>query len=277
MITANVDSSLRVVAAIIWFLVFSALTPLVSAADATPGKPPYNVAYFDAGLGGFIPSSSSASVPTQDCTKLGFLVPGKRCAEAFNGTPTANFGGGVRPIRYLQAGFTTSLLLADFAGFGTKSAQYQCTSGCTGTVTRDITAHSFLFTTDARAVIPLFRDRMTISAGGGMAWMTVDQQADKVGNEQLQGCINCQSRSGHGPTEVVEVMFLPTREKGSFEMGFGFHYRMVQITTSGISARGGLTAADPYGAYIPFSAGVTYKDHFSSFGGTFTFRFGRRR
>lgn len=264
-----------IVAAMISFLILSALASPVSAADATEAKAPYNVVYFDAGLGGFIPSSSSASVPTQDCTKLGNLVPGRRCAEALTGTPTANFGGGVRPIRYLQAGFTASLLLADFARFGTESAQYQCTSGCTGTATRHITAHSFLFTTDARAVIPLFRERMTISAGGGMAWLMVDQQPDTAGNEQLQGCIDCQSRRGHGPTEVVEVMFLPSRDKGSFEMGFGFHYRMVQISSPGISAYGGLTAAAPYGAFIPFSAGVTYKDHFSSFGGTFTFRFGR--
>jgi hypothetical protein len=242
------------------------LSPALYAEDGGSGKPPYNVFYGDFGFGHFGASSSSTTVPTQDCSKVGNLVVSKTCAEGLSGTPTIDFGGGIRPKRYFQGGFTLNIL-GDVGRWGTGTDQYQCVSGCTGTYTRKITTRSLLVTTDARFVLPLLHDRLLVSAGGGLGWLDITQKPQSVGNEQFQGCSVCQSRQGHGPTEVIEVVYLPDKL-----FGFGVHYRSVQITSPGFSSVAGFMAADPFGLLVSTPQSVTYKDRFSVIGGSITFR-----
>ena len=208
-------------------------TPALRAADEAPTKAPYSVVYGDFGFGGFSPHATSATA-----------------SAGFKTVPSIDFGLGVRPIRYLQAGMSLSIL-GNFSGAATQSAPFQCTSGCSGTETRNIVPRSLLFTSDARFVLPLFRDRLLVSAGGGIAWLQVSEAPQAVGNEQLQGCYTCQGRRGHGPTEVVELSYLPNQH-----VGFGLHVRNVQ-TGSGA-----------------FSSGANGDLRFLSIGGGVSLRFG---
>jgi hypothetical protein len=108
-----------------------------------------------------------------------------------------------------------------------------------------------LFTSDVRFVVPLFRDRLLASAGGGIAWLQVSEAPQAVGNEQLQWCYSCQGQRGHGPTEIVELLYLPNEH-----VGFGFHVRNVQ-TSSGA-----------------FSPGANGRPSFLLIGGSVSLRFG---
>jgi len=223
-----------------------------------PEKATYNVVSIDAGFSAFKALSSSGSVPTRDCSMAGGN-PSQPCAEKFSTQPSIDLALGIRPIRYLQGSFGFSFL-GNFAGFGSTAEQYQCVSGCTGAFNRTIATHPVLMTIDARGVLPLFHERVAISGGAGLGWLQISQSPEKVGNEELQGCDVCQTRRTHGPTEVVEITYLP-----SPFLGVGFHFRELQVSSFGLTPITGSPAA-----------GVRYKDHFASFGGSLTFRFGTR-
>ena len=225
------------------------------------GKAPFKVLIVDFGAGGFSPAASSASVPTQDCFNGSTINPSKACAQHFTSTHGIDFGLGVRPFRYIQAGLQMGFP-GDFAGWGRQSGTYQCVSGCTGVVTRTITSHYLLLMSDARLVLPLFRERLLISGGGGVGWLQMNQYINTGGNEQVQGGCggDCQSRSGHGPTEVAEIAYFPKSY-----LGFSFKFRNLQISSPGLAPEAGVGAG---------GRSVAYRDRFTSIGGGITFRLG---
>jgi len=246
--------------AMVLTLAFSTFSPALRAQEDTSGKAPYSMMYFDFGGDAFSPRGSAASAPTQPCPNGLQTNFSKGCAENLSTVGGGGFGFGVRPIRYLAADYGIQFL-GNFNNSGTSTAPYQCISGCSGTVTETIKTVSILFTTDARAVLPLFRERLLLSAGGGMAWLNVHQAA-QTGNAQVQGgCIYCQPPTGgHGPTEIAEIMYLPNRH-----FGIGFHVRNVQVKSPGLDF-----------SSVNSLPGITYKDRFWVIGGQVSMRFGTR-
>lgn len=92
--------------------------------------------------------------------------------------------------------------------------------------------------------------------------MKVHQEA-QTGSAQVQGgCVYCVAPHGaHGPTEVAEIMYFPSRH-----FGIGLQVRNVQISTpSGLSYAAG-----------PLYGPITYKDRFLLIGGTISLRVGSR-
>jgi hypothetical protein len=257
--SVNKPLALILVPAMICLPIFSGLIPALRASDEPQSAAPFGAVYADYGFGGLSPQSTSANAPTQPCTN-GVSTGSKSCSEQFSGEPAIDLGLGVRPIRHLEGGMTLSVR-GDFSEAATQTATFQCVSGCTGTETRNIVPHSILFTTDGRLVLPLFRERLLVTAGGGIAWLQVSEAPQAVGNEQLQGCDTCQGHRGHGPTEVVELLYMPFKH-----IGIGFHVRNVQVSSNGLTPDSG---PRPGGS-------ITYKDRFLSIGGAVSFRFGMR-
>ncbi len=168
-----------------------------------------------------------------------------------------SFALGVRPIRYLQTGLSGSFL-GNFNGNPASTAPFICTSGCTGTYTAAIKTHGRLLAIDGRAVLPLLRERLQISAGGGMAWLGISESADTGNISVPQTCPPvCGDANGHGPTEVVEIKYFP----GGGHVGFGFHVRSMQIKSSGLN-------------FNSAGLGGTYNDNFLLIGGQVSVRFG---
>jgi hypothetical protein len=115
-----------------------------------------------------------------------------------------------------------------------------------------------LIRTGARAVLPLWQDRLLISAGAGWGWLrTLERAQPSSSNQQLIGCsggpASCLSASGSGPTEIVEVMYLPNAH-----LGIGLQFRNVQVSSSGLDANG---------LYSHVDFDTTYKDRFFLIGG----------
>ena len=249
-------------------LTLCSFTPLLNAQDGALAKGPYKILYFDVSGDALMPRSSSASTPTQFCN--GFLtaqqvdahVPG--CAEQFSNAGGGGFAMGVRPIRYLQIDAVELSILTSFNGFGNRTSTFQCVSGCagiTGPQTFNIGTSNGLVTTGARAVLPLFRDHLLVSAGGGFGRLRSLEHANSNGGSAA--CDSCQFAAGHGPTEVVEVMYFPNQH-----LGFGVHARNVQINSSGLTTDGIFS-----NAYL----GTTYKDQFFMIGGSISIRVGKTR
>jgi hypothetical protein len=116
-------------------------------------------------------------------------------------------------------------------------------------------------TTGARAVLPLFRERLLISAGGGFGWRLTTEEVETEGNLTAQ-CTSYRHVGGHGPTEIAEIMYLPNQH-----IGIGFHVRNFQISS------GGLT---PGAYYSNRFYGTTYKDSFLLIGAEVSLRWATR-
>lgn len=219
-------------------------------------KAPFNMLIEEAGGGVFSPRNSSASAPTQNCAG-GFPTTTLHydCAEQFTRVEAFHFAGGVRPIRYFEAkvGFD---FLGDFNGYKSITAPYQCVSGCTGVVNENIVTSSILTTTDFEGVLPLFREHLLISGGGGIGWLQVRSHPQT--NAQVEGtCIYCPPpQGGHGPTEIAELTYFPSRY-----IGIGLQIRNVQVSSPGLTAVAG-----------PVFGPITYKDRFFLIGGNVSLR-----
>jgi hypothetical protein len=225
-------------------------------------KAPYGVVLFEAGGGLFSPQSSSANAPTQNCPG-GVITTNLHydCAEQFSRTGSGGFEMGGRPIRYLEASVRTDIL-GNFNGYQSSTAPYQCVSGCTGVVNESIVTSAALITLNVQGVLPLFREHLLISAGGGVGWLEVRSNA-QTGNAQVSGgCPSCPPpQGGHGPTEVAEILYFPNRH-----IGFGLQFRNAQISSPGLSSVAG-----------PIFGPITYKDRFYLIGGEITVRIGRHQ
>lgn len=212
---------------------------------------------FDGGV--FSPRNASASAPTQNCVN-GLPSNGLQydCAEQFSRVGTGGFSGGVRPLRYFEAAVRFDFL-GNFNGYKTTTAPFQCVSGCTGVLNENIVTSSFMTTLDFQGVLPLFRDHLLISAGGGVDWLMVRSRVQTNANTQIQGtCFSCPPpQGGHGPTEVAEVMYLPLRY-----LGVGVQVRNAQVSSGGLTEAAG-----------PLFGPITYKDRFFLIAGEATLRF----
>jgi hypothetical protein len=124
--------------------------------ESSPGKASREWAYFDVG---------------------GDVISPRSHQEYLTRARGGSFALGFRPIRYLQTGLWGSFL-GNFNGTPDGTASFTCTSGCTGTYSATVKSHGHLLAIDGRAVLPLFRERLQISAGGGMAWLGISQSAD---------------------------------------------------------------------------------------------------
>jgi hypothetical protein len=203
---------------------------------SSPGKASREWAYFDVG---------------------GDVISPRSHQEYLTRAGGGSFALGFRPLRYLQTGLWGSFL-GNFNGTPDSSATYTCTSGCSGTYTAAIKSHGNLLAIDSRVVLPLFRERLQISAGGGLAWLGISQSAN-TGNVNVPATCPpiCGDARGHGPTEVIEIKYFP----GGGRVGFGFHVRGMQVHSPGLN-------------FDAAAAGGTYHDSFLLIGGQVSVRFG---
>jgi len=227
------------------------------------GKAPYNAFYIDLEGDEFIHHSSPASSATQLCN--GGINPftATGCTEQFSTADGGGFGMGFRPIRYLQIDPLHLVILSNFNGFGNRTSTFVCVSNCTGTnqtTTFSIGTSHGLVTIGARFVLPLMKERLLLSAGAGFAYLRAFEQASTTAQAS---CYSCLSTSGHGPTEIGEIMFFPSRH-----VGIGFHVRNVQISSSGLTADG---------IFSNSFFGTKYTDQFFLIGGSISFRGAERR
>jgi len=209
----------------------------------------YNPAALNVWGNGFIPGSSSTSASAQ-CPS----ASAPSCAENFSNAVGAGVGFQYRALRNLEGGVDFDLL-GNFGGFGTQAA-------ASGAVTQKTNVLGTMITTSARAVLPLFDERLLISGGAGLALLFAD--INPSGNEQFSGCYSCRSRRGHGPIEMAEVIYFPDQGR---HFGIGFRVAPVQITTTG-----GFSAATA-GA----NPNQIFKDHFLLIGGGVSLRFGGKK
>lgn len=251
-------------------LVFAAPALLAQNAppDKTRSKSPgifekatYSYLFAEFGGGIFSPQHSTANAPTQNC--LGGTITTNlhyNCAEQFSQVASGAFGLGVRPIRYLEAGVRADIL-GNFGSYPSGSQPFQCVSGCTGTGNAGISTVSGLVSVDGKGVLPLFGERLLISAGGGVAWLAVHQEAQS-GGTPVQGCYYCaEPQRAHGLTEVADILYFPDRH-----FGIGLQFRNVQISTpTGLSYAAG-----------PLYGPITYKDRFFLISGEISLRWGKR-
>ena len=229
-------------------------------------KAPYSVMYWDFGGDVFSPHTTAPLPPLNTALgAFGPTVPRQQQLIDQKAASLTSAGGfraamGVRPIRYLQIDAVEADILGNYNGFGNRTSTFQCIAGCSGTTSQTIGSVSGLITTGARGVLPLFRERLLISAGAGFGWLRTNEHVYTQSNVTAQ-CSSCRSVGGHGPTEVVGVMYMLERR-----FGIGFHMRNVQITSFGLNAN------DP--AIYP--AGTRFKDRFWLIGGDLSIRFARR-
>jgi hypothetical protein len=154
-----------------------------------------------------------------------------------------------RPLRNLQI----DAVQADFIAAHT-DRQTQIVFDDGTVATRAIEGHPSLIAFGGRFVLPLFREKVLLSAGGGWSGVQVSEAIQTNPNEQGT-CISCEFHRGWGPTEIAEVMFFPGDQRN---VGFGFHVRGVQAITNGLSVSGST---------------VSGKDHFLLIGGSVSIRF----
>ena len=169
---------------------------------------------------------------------------------------TGGVAAGFRPLRFIQVdAFGLSVLGTGMASNG-RSVSVTYSDG--PTLRRQIDDNSVLFTTGARLVLPVWRERLLFSAGGGWAGLFVNEYLDSggAGSGSYNECYSCRSRRGWGPTAIAEVLVFPHADR---QVGIGFHVRTVQIYSNGLSFR---KAPSP---------GVN--DRFVVIGGTMSFRF----
>lgn len=225
------------------------------------GKVPHNAFYVDLEGDTFVHHSSSATPPTQYCN--GFITGATTgCSEQFSNTKSGGFAMGVRPIRYLQIDAINLDILGGFNGLGNRTSTFQCTSGCSGTTTLSIGTTNVLVTTGGRVVLPLFKERLLLSVGGGFAALSSVEHANTTSNTKAT-CLSCQSVKGQGPTEIAEIMYFPDRH-----VGIGFHVRNVKVSSSGLT---------PEGIFSNAFFGTRYTDQFRVIGGVISFRGWARR
>ena len=200
-----------------------------------PGKP-----FFDVSSDSFAPKGSS----------LGPLTVTEAVGVAI----------GFRPLKYIQVdAFGFDIIPPGKASDG-RQTHVQFSDG--PRLTRQIEDSSFLITTGVRFLLPVWRERLLFSAGGGWAGLFTSEQInspDSYGyDEPSPPCYSCRSRHGWGPTTVAEIMVFPSSTR---RLGFGFHARTVQIHSDGISFR------------KPTSHGAN--DRFMIIGGTVSIHFGQ--
>ncbi len=232
-----------------------------------PQGNPYGLIFLDFGGDVFTPGHSAPSKPSVPCPSHVITQFRQGCTEELSAVRNFRFGIGVRPIRHLQIDAFDANILGNFNGFGNKQQTFQCVSGCTGSTILTVGSVHALFTTGARAVLPLWQERILISGGAGWGWLRTFERAEPTStNQKLIGCsggpVSCLSASGNGPTEIVAVMYMP-----SPHIGIGVHYRNVQIRSSGLDANG---------LYSNANFGTTFKDRFSLIGAEISVRFGER-
>lgn len=143
-----------------------------------------------------------------------------------DGAPSFGLGGGYRPSRFFQldAG-------CDFFGGAlgiNRSINVRNTqTGATGV--RDVKDSEALITTGGRLILPLFKDRILISAGGGMAYLTYFEHGVSEGYEVIK-CTSCRSRGGWGPYQQGQVLFVVDHGR---HVGLGATFKVAEVSTGG--------------------------------------------
>ncbi len=241
--------------AVVLLLSCTILAPTLRCQSAAE-KAPFNPAAFDIWASTFVPGSSAVS-PSSQCPSSS----AQSCAEGFSTVGGGGLGFQYRPLRYLETGVDFHIL-GDSGAFGPQIAGSQCVVyGCSGNVIQNVSVLESMIVTSARAVLPLFREHLLISGGGGLALLFAN--LNPVGNEQFSGCYACRSRSGHGPMEMGEVVYFPDQRR---RLGIGFRVAPVQVRTSSLSAA--TAGANP---------DQIFKDHFVLISVGASLRFGGRK
>jgi hypothetical protein len=200
-----------------------------------PGKP-----FFDVSFDSFAPKGAS----------LGPLAVTEAVGVAL----------GFRPLKYIQVDAVGFNVIPPGMASDGRQTYVQFSDG--PRLTRQIEDSSFLITTGVRFALPVWRERLLFSAGGGWAGLFTSEQITSPDSysydEPLPQCYSCRSRHGWGPTTVAEIMVFPSSTR---RLGFGFHVRTAQIHSDGISFR------------KPTSQGAN--DRFMMIGGAVSIRFGQ--
>lgn len=166
-------------------------------------------------------------------------------------TFSAGFAGGVnfgwRFNRYLQADFGVD--------FARGAANVNRTINTTGGL-RTVGDDELFVPIGARVVLPLAKERVLLSAGGGYAYLKYSESARPASANEQVICTSCTSRSGNGSYQMFQVNFLVDRNR---HFGLGFTAKLYQAKTTG----------DGLGTALSF----TSKDRWTNLYGTFGFHF----
>jgi hypothetical protein len=162
----------------------------------------------------------------------------------------AGYGAlGFRPLRHLQI---DGVQAEFFPASSSRQITVQFSDGTFGT--RTVNGRPSLLSFGGRFVLPLWREKVLVSAGGGWSGIDFSESIQTFPNEQGI-CITCQFHRAWGPTEIAEVTYFPGDQRN---VGFGFHVRGVQAITNGLSADG---------------SSLPGKNHFALIGGSISIRF----
>lgn len=184
---------------------------------------------------------------------LGALQPSADLKGAFSEGFVLGINFGYRVQRFIQLDFgadwglsrtpLTKTLIVQPKGGGPLS-------------TRDLRDNELLLPVGGRLVLPLARERILISAGGGYSYLRYFENPIEFSLYETIRCSICDSRSGWGPYVVGQIQFVVDRER---HFGFGITAKRFQARTTGESLG-------------TFLAGRT-QDRWTTLAGTVSFRF----
>jgi hypothetical protein len=151
---------------------------------------------------------------------VGGLNPGGDLQGKFSTAPGAGFnlGTGVHRHFQLDAGFDA----------GTGAAGVSRTINTTGGP-RSVGDTEYFVPLGARFVLPLFRERLLLSGGGGGAYISYTE-TPKAGANEVVICTSCVSRSGGGAFEVAQIKVMLDKQR---RFGVGSTTRWYQASSKG--------------------------------------------
>ncbi len=151
---------------------------------------------------------------------VGGLKPSGDLQGKFSTAPGVGFNFGVRLHRYFQvdAGFEA----------GSGAAGVSRTINTTGGP-RDVGDTEYFVPIGARLVLPLFKERLLLSGGGGGAYISYQETPKARANETVI-CTSCVSRSGGGAFEVAQIKWMVDKQR---HFGLGLTTRWYQASSKG--------------------------------------------
>lgn len=233
----------RLIATAIFSVVFHAAS-ILAPAQAMDGSPPAN-------QGRAANQSDDSGRPKYRKGVMELHLSGITAGGDLKPTFSSGFAGGFtfgyRFQRYLQADFGFDLSRG--------AANVNRTINTTGGL-RSVGDDELFIPVGGRFVLPLARERLLLSAGGGYAYLKYSEVARPASANEQVICSSCTARSGNGSYEMFQIKYLVDRQR---HFGLGFTTKFFQ----------GKTTGDGLGTALRFSS----NDRWTSLSGTFSFHF----
>jgi hypothetical protein len=183
---------------------------------------------------------------------FGKAEPRGDLSDIFKQSFLLGFDVGYRPVKYFQ--FDAGVDLVGGAAGVSRTIFVRPVGG--GPVeTRKIKDREIFVPFGGRLVLPLVKNRILLSGGGGFSYVRYAETPVTEGNETIE-CYSCSSRTGWGPYQVASVQFILDKNK---HFGIGVTGKWYQVTTKGGS--------------ISTSIGERSRDRFFNLGANLGFYF----